>query len=132
MSKIDIPDASVRNFMQAVHNFMQVVQKKCKWFKLHASGSKTICKRSKRNASSWKLHASGINFMQVVKTIRKRSKLYASGQNYTQAVWSSKWYELRLHASGLNSCLVPNRIEKLELGSRQVANNRNYMLVFVQ
>ena len=57
VSKFEIPDASVRNFMQAVKNFMQAF--------------KTLCKRSK-------LYASGQNFMQAVmqgvQTSRKRSK----------------------------------------------------------
>ena len=50
-----------------------------------------------------KLFASGPKEMQVVKTICKRFG-HASGT--------------KLHASGLNSCLVPNQIEKLELGPR--------------
>ena len=50
-----------------------------------------------------KLHASGLDFMQPVKTSCKRSKLHASST--------------KLCASGPNSCLVPNPIQKLELGS---------------
>jgi len=67
VSKFEIPDASVRNFMQAV--------------KTSCKRSKTLCKRSKLHASGQKLYASGQNFLQAVKnfmqgvqTSCKRSK----------------------------------------------------------
>ena len=66
----------------------------------------TICKRSKRNASGLNYTQAvwtSCNFMQPVKTSCKRSKLHASST--------------KLCASGPNSCLVPNPIQKLELGS---------------
>jgi len=55
VSKFEIPDASVRNFMQAVKNFMQAV--------------KTLCKRSKTSYLWPKLRTSVTgreNFMQAV------------------------------------------------------------------
>ena len=52
VSNFEIPDASVRNFMQVVKNFMQAVKTLCK-------RSKTSCKRSKTSCKGSKLHASG-------------------------------------------------------------------------
>ena len=64
VSKFEIPDASVRNFMQAVKNFMQAVKNFMQGVKNFIQTVKTLGKRSK--------------------TLCKRSKLYASSQNFNQ------------------------------------------------
>jgi len=76
VSKFEIPDVSVHNFMQAFVTSCKRSKTLCKRSKTSCKRSKTLCKQSKLYASGQKLDNCGQNFVQVVpveKTSCKRS-----------------------------------------------------------